>query len=97
MKRQVNIALQILPRGEKKNAYSLVEKAIEIIQRSGVKYKICPFETVMEGDYDKLMEVVKEAQEACFSAGAEDLMVYVKIQRNRDNDVTIDDKMKKYE
>jgi len=97
MTRKVNIALQILPRGEKTEVYSLVDKAIEVIQRSGVTYRVCPFETVMEGEYDKLMEVVKEAQEACFSAGAEDMMVYVKIQRSRDNDVTIDDKMKKYE
>jgi len=88
--------LQILPSSKSIHPYLLVDKAIEVIAASGLRYKVTPFETVMEGSYDEIMNVVKLAQEACYNAGAESLMTYVKIQSSQ-NDVSIDDKMEKYE
>lgn len=96
METTVNLALQILPSSPTKEAYALVDKAIEVIRASGVTYRVCPFETVMEGSYDKLMEVVRQAQEACFEQGAVDMMVFIKIQRSSTRNVTIADKMGKY-
>lgn len=97
MGKKINLALQVLPKVKDGNAYGVVDKAIEVIQRSGVKYRVCPFETVMEGEYDQLMQVVKDAQQACFDAGAEEMLVYVKIQCRKAGDVTIADKMDKYD
>jgi uncharacterized protein YqgV (UPF0045/DUF77 family) len=96
MNKTVNIALQILPSSSTIHPYTLVDKAIEVIAASGLRYKVTPFETVMEGSYETIMEVVKQAQEACYEAGAESLMTYIKIQSSR-KDVSIDDKMGKYE
>ena len=50
----------------------------------------------MEGNYEDIMKTVKLAQEACYEAGAESLMTYIKIQSSV-SDVSIDDKMEKYE
>lgn len=96
MENTVNIALQILPSSKSIHPYTLVDRAIEVIATSGLRYKVTPFETVMEGSYDDIMKVVKSAQEACYAAGAESLMTYVKIQSST-KDVSIEDKMKKYE
>ena len=96
MTKTVNIALQVLPTSTTVHPYLLVDKAIEVIEKSGLRYKGTPFETVMEGSYDEIMEVVKLAQEACYEAGAETMMTYIKIQSSR-KDVSIDDKMEKYE
>ena len=96
MNKVVNIALQILPTSKTVHPYSIVDKAIEVIANSGLRYKVTPFETVMEGSYDKIIEVVKKAQEACYEAGADSLMTYVKIQTSK-SDVSIEDKMEKYE
>jgi uncharacterized protein YqgV (UPF0045/DUF77 family) len=96
MNKTVNIALQILPSSKSIHPYDLVDKAIEVIAASGLKYRVTPFETVMEGTYDRIMEVVKQAQEACYAAGAESLMTYVKIQSSV-NDVSIEDKTGKYD
>jgi len=96
MNKTVNIALQILPSSKSIHPYTLVDKAIEVIAASGIRYKVTPFETVMEGSYEKIMEVVKKAQEACYEAGADSLMTYVKIQTSK-TDVSIEDKMEKYE
>lgn len=96
MTKTVNIALQVLPTSTTVHPYLLVDKAIEVIEKSGLRYKVTPFETVMEGSYDEIMEVVKLAQEACYEAGTETMMTYIKIQSSR-KDVSIDDKMEKYE
>lgn len=96
MTKTVNIALQVLPTSTTVHPYLLVDKAIEVIEKSGLRYKVTPFETVMEGSYDEIMDVVKLAQEACYEAGAETMMTYIKIQSSR-KDVSIDDKMEKYE
>lgn len=93
----INAALQILPSGnDKSEVYSYVDKAIAIIKNSGLKYEVCPFETVIEGSYDEVMAVIKKAQDACLDAGAKDLLAYVKIQRSNNKDVSIEDKMGKY-
>ena len=97
MNNTVNIALQILPTSKTVHPYSIVDAAIAVIAASGLKYRVTPFETVMEGSYDRIMEVVKLAQQACYDAGAESLMTYLKIQSNGNGDVNIEDKMGKYE
>lgn len=94
---KVNIALQVLPRAKDKDTYQLVDKAIEVIAASGLRYKVCPFETVIEGNYDELMQLVKKVHEACYMAGTENMISYLKIQTDALKDVSIDDKMAKYE
>lgn len=93
----INLALQILPQVAADKVYAVVDEAIAVIHNSGVKYRVCPFETVMEGTYDQLMEVVKQAQEVCFKAGAGQVLVFIKIQNNSGGDVSIEDKTGKYD
>jgi uncharacterized protein YqgV (UPF0045/DUF77 family) len=96
MNNYVNVAIQVLPKSNTKHAYDIVDKAIELIKQSGLIYQVCPFETVVEGNYDDIMKLVKEVQEICYKNGAEDLLCYLKIQSSGSTQVTIDDKMKKY-
>ena len=93
----VNISLQILPSSDTKHPYDIVDKAIEIIAASGLKYKVCPFETVMEGEYDHIMLVIKKVQEECLKFGANSIFSNIKMQINGKADVTIEDKIGKYE
>lgn len=97
LKHTVNVAVQVIPVAQSKDAYAVVDAAIAVIRKSGVKYRVTPFETVMEGMYDELMDVVKEVQEACYEAGSSQVMCYVKIQSNMQHGVTIEDKMEKYD
>lgn len=97
MKNNVNIAIQVLPQSETKKAYDLVDIAIDVIKKSGLKYKVCPFETVVEGPYDMIMETVEKMQQICFENGADELLVYLKIQNRKNADVTMNEKMYKYE
>ena len=97
MNNKINLALQVLPQSETKHPYSIVDKAIEVIQQSGLKYKVCPFETVIEGTWDEVMAVVKKVHETCYANETLKMMAYIKIQSQNNEDVTIADKMEKYE
>lgn len=97
MEHKINLALQIIPQVASEQVYAVVDEAIAVIKASGVPYRVCPFETVMEGPYDQLMEVVRKAQEVCFKAGASQLLVYIKMQIRKDADVTMEEKVGKYD
>ncbi|MEQ8336180.1 MAG: thiamine-binding protein [Cyclobacteriaceae bacterium] len=86
------LALQIVPRKEGANTYHLVDKAIEVIQSSGVKHMITPMETVMEGPFDQLNEIALKAQQAVMEAGAEEVLVYIKMHYRKSDDVTFEEK-----
>ncbi len=97
MKNKVNVAFQVLPRSTKKGTYELVDIAIKVIQESGIKYRVCPFETVLEGNYDEIMSLIKKVQEVLYENGTETMLANVKIQSAAYRDVTIEDKMEKYD
>ena len=97
MKNQINLAIQVLPRSSTKGTYELVDVAIELIQKSGLKYRVCPFETVIEGYYDEVMKLVKDIHDAVYANGAEEMITNIKIQTRYNQDVFIEDKMEKYE
>nr|WP_321410125.1 thiamine-binding protein [uncultured Carboxylicivirga sp.] len=95
--KQVNVAIQVLPFTDTSRTYAVVDKAIEVIENSGLKYRVTPFETVIEGKYSEVMEVVMKAQEACYTGGAESLLCNLKIQSHSEKEVTIEDKTGKYD
>jgi uncharacterized protein YqgV (UPF0045/DUF77 family) len=96
MNYQVHVAIQIVPIS-KHHPYSIIDKAIEVIARSGVEYRVGAMETVMQGPYDKLMRVATEAQQACFDAGAEEVVVTMKVHAKRDGNVSWEEKLSQYE
>lgn len=92
----VNVAFQVLPKVKgDADTYAIVDKAIEVVQKSGVKYEVGAMETVMEGELDELLEIVKKAQQACIDYGASEVMTHMKIHY-RPEGVTIDEKVHKY-
>lgn len=88
----ITLGIQIVPKSDNNLSYDLVDKAIEVIQLSGVPYKITPFETVMEGRYDQLMTIANKAQKAVLDAGAHECLVYFRIHYRKGEDVTFAEK-----
>ena len=91
MRNQVHISIQIVPITNQP-PYPIIDKAIEVIEKSGVKYVVGPMETVMQGPYDKLMDVAKQAQQACLDAGADEVVVTMKVHARKDGDVSWEEK-----
>lgn len=93
-----SIAIQVLPDVlDDKETVRIVDEVIAYIESTGLKFFVSPFETTVEGDYDKLMEIVKECQLIAVKAGAPSVKSYVKIFFDPDNEIlTINDKIDKY-
>lgn len=98
MSYNVNLAIQILPlHFKKEETYSIIDAAIAKVQQSGLKYVVCPFETVIEGPYDIVMQLANDMQEACYAAGAKNLLINMKLHRSNEKDIAIEDKTGKYQ
>ncbi|MEO1645758.1 MAG: MTH1187 family thiamine-binding protein [Chloroflexota bacterium] len=91
--RIVTVSVQVVPLTD--DPYPVVDKAIAAIEASGVTYQVCPMETVLEGTLDACLVAVRAAHDACFEAGVQRALTYVKIADAVDGS-TIDDKMKNY-
>ncbi|PHG03411.1 MTH1187 family thiamine-binding protein [Bacillus toyonensis] len=96
MSQQVTMSFSVVPQATTKDVYSVVDKAIEVVQQSGVRYEVGAMETTLEGELDVLLDVVKRAQQACVDAGAEEVITSIKIHYRPSTGVTIDEKVWKY-
>ena len=47
-----NVSFQVIPKISEEKTYAVVDKVIEYIEASGVKYEVGPMETTMEGELD---------------------------------------------
>jgi len=90
-----NLSLQVLPVVPEERIYDVVDKVIEYIKKSGVKYTVAPMETTMEGELDVLLDIVKEANCICIQEGAARVVSIVKIDYKPEG-VTMDEKICKY-
>ncbi len=94
---EASVAIQVLPKvSETSETVRIVDKVIEYIAATGLYYVVGPFETTIEGDYDTLMDIVKECQKICIREGAPSVMSYVKISFSPKGVLTIDEKVEKH-
>lgn len=93
-----SVAIQVLPSVTDENeVIRIVDEVIAYIKSTGLNYYVGPFETTIEGDYDELMDIVKECQHAAERAGCSAMSVYVKIAYKPEGDVlTIEKKVTKH-
>ena len=58
-----SVAIQVLPDTRDENELiRIVDEVIAYIKSTGLNCSVGPFETTIEGDYDQLMDIVKECQ-----------------------------------
>lgn len=93
----VAVSFEVLPGGlaEQADVYAAVDAAIAVVQRSGLRHLVNPMETTIEGDYDTVMGVIREAQEAVLAAGASRVFTLIKVDYNPQGS-GIDEKLANY-
>lgn len=93
-----SVAIQTLPKTENdEELIRIVDEVIAYIKSTGFNYYVGPFETTIEGDYDALMDIVKECQYIAIRAGAPSVAAYIKVSYHPEGDVlTIDRKVTKH-
>lgn len=94
-----SIAIQVLPKVDgESEVIRVVDEVIAYIKSTGLTYQVGAFETTIEGEYDVLMDIVKECQKIAIRAGAESVSAYVKIAYKPEGDVlSIEQKTKKHQ
>ena len=76
--------------------YEWIDKAIAIIQSSGVSYKVGPFATVLEGNYREVMEVIHAVNELLLSQGCPEWISNIQLQIRSDRDITASEKTSRF-
>ena len=92
------VAIQSLPAAKNDDELvRIVDEVIDYIKSTGYHYYVGPFETTIEGDYDELMDIVKECQHIAIKAGAPSVAAYIKVSYKPEGDIlTIDRKVTKH-
>lgn len=93
---EASMAIQLLPKMEQKSMLNVIDKVIKHIQSKGFNIIVCPFETVVEGGFNDIMELLKECLILANKEGAKDLLAYIKIAYNSEGVLSIDEKISKY-
>ena len=58
-----SVSIQVLPSVTDENeVIRIVDEVIAYIKSTGLNCYVGPFETTIEGDYDELMDIIKECQ-----------------------------------
>jgi len=98
MKPEASLAIQVLPQSAMGNeVLRIVDKVIAYIKSTGLKSVVGPFETVIEGDFDRLMDIARDCQLICIREGAGSLLTYMKMSYNPNGGVwSIDEKTAKH-
>ena len=74
------VAIQVLPKANtNEEVIRIVDEVIAYIKSTGLTYYVGPCETTIEGEYEELMEIVKNCQYIAIKAGCPQVSAYVKI------------------
>lgn len=74
------ISIQIIPKTKNgENVIPFVDEAIKVIDEAGVKYKVHPLETTMEGELPKLLDVIKQMNERMIELGCPNVISQIKV------------------
>ncbi|WP_078392527.1 thiamine-binding protein [Shouchella patagoniensis] len=83
--------IQLMPNNKDDHTDGTVGKILEVIEQSGLRHQVGPLETVVEGDFDSVMTVLRNAHRKAVDAGAEEIMTNVKMHY-RTAGVSLEDK-----
>jgi uncharacterized protein (TIGR00106 family) len=87
--------ISIVPLGTKTPSVSqYVARAIKVLEKEkDIKYEITPMGTIVEGDLDRILAVVRKMHEGVFGEGVARVSTTVKIDDRRDKAQGMKDKV----
>ena len=93
------VQVSIVPLGTKTASLSkYVARALKVLQnQKSVSYKLTPMGTVLEGDLDEVLSMVRQMHESVFGEGVERVATIVNIDDRRDKAATMESKISSVE
>ncbi len=90
------VEFSIIPIGKGPGVGDDVAKVLKIVDRSGLKYKLNPMGTVVEGKWDEIMELIKKCHGAVLQGG-ERVVTSITIDDRKRKKNRIEEKVKSVE
>ncbi len=90
-----NLSIQVIPINTE-SAYAHIDTAIAVIQFSGLRYKVTPFSTVVEGSLEALQNLILAIQTALFEQGVEEVILNIQFHAKKSKDVFLHEKTDKF-
>jgi uncharacterized protein (TIGR00106 family) len=87
--------ISVVPLGTKTPSVSqYVARAIKVLQQEkGIKYELTAMGTIIEGDLDRILAVVRKMHEQVFGEGVARVVTTVKIDERRDKTQSMKQKL----
>jgi len=70
-----------------------VARCVDVLDESGLEYRVCPMGTVIEGEVDEILAAVAKMHAIPFGSGAERVLTHLTIDDRRDKTLTMDGKL----
>lgn len=92
----INAGFQLLPIHTSLHPYDWVDAVIDIIEKSGLKYEVGPFNTSVEGTYHQVTGLVDEINEFLYTENCNEWLLNVQYQLRSNADITAGEKTGKF-
>jgi uncharacterized protein YqgV (UPF0045/DUF77 family) len=92
----MNAAIQVVPLEKSAVAMEIVDRSIEIIQKSGLKHSVSAFETNVDGSWEEIMSLLTNLRNQLKKEAVEDALINVKFQISNGKSVVGEDKTRKF-
>lgn len=85
--------IQVVPKpsGNEESKYYFVERALDVIKASGLKYEVGALGTTVEGDPDAVWALLRRIHRAPLDSGADSILTYIKLSEHEDRPVTMEE------
>lgn len=77
------------------NLRPYVDAAIDVVKKSGLNYEVDAMSTTIEGELDRVLDVIKAAHRAVMGVGAGRVLTEIRID-DRETGVTMDEELEGY-
>lgn len=89
------VEVSVVPVGTADTSLSAyVAGAVDVLQASGLSYELTAMGTILYGDLDRILEIVRAMHESCFQRGVHRVLTQIKIDDRRDRASTPQDKVR---
>jgi uncharacterized protein (TIGR00106 family) len=89
------VELSIVPIGiESTSLSSYVAQAVKVLKASSLEYQLTAMGTIISGDLDEILGVIRQMHESCFETGAKRVLTKITIDDRRDKVGTPEQKIR---
>lgn len=93
----VSAAFQFVPVKGTQDPLAVIDAIIAVIQKSGLVYQVCPFETAVEGTVQQIMQLQGQILDTAQHQAGLEFLLYVKFHAAAGENRTLHEKTDKFQ